>query len=305
MEIWLRHRKALDLEADEKITVKSQKDWHELIYDPKLVSSILWPDSQLFKIDLKHLKRKHPHEIGHVNNNEINLSYLNGCREIAQKLDGRYAGSRCLVYAPLRGALPIWRGISQFVKHIECVVYYPVTSSFISYPEEFGIFGKRNRAASGRYNNRFELERILPFVGDFDLLFYVDEIVSGGMMQGHLKDMFRLKVNQQIPIVAVGLADANGERSISNRLKFEDFVKNGKLKDFLWAGCMSLITEDQKFLLGAHYVDYQLGPHVVPLLNDSLRFYPEKTLFDESVYSLFAEHGAAPDRFSATLQSGR
>jgi hypothetical protein len=305
MEIWLRHKKAVSLEVDEKITVESQKEWHELIYDPKLVSSILWPSIQMFKIDLKNMKRKHHHEIDYANNNGRNLSFLNGCRELAQKLDSRYAGSRCLVYAPLRGALPIWRGISQFVKHIECIVYYPVTSSFIFYPEEFGILGKRNRTASGRYNNRFELERILPFVGGFDFLLYVDEIVSGGMMQGHLKDMFRLKVNQQIPIVAVGLADANGERSVSNRMKFGEFIELGKLKDFIWAGCVSLITEDQKFLLGAHYVDYQLGPHVVPVLNESLRFYPEKIKFDETVYSVVAEQGAAPDRFSATLQCGR
>jgi hypothetical protein len=305
MELWLRHRKAKDFEADEKIIVASQQDWHELIYNPNLISSILWPDSNPFKLKMNQVKRKHPHEHNYRNNEARNLSYLKGCRNLADKIEQAFAGSRCLVYAPLRGALPIWRGISQFIKHTETMIYFPVTSSFIFYPEEFGILGKRNKIASGRYNNRFELERIRPLLNGFDFLFYVDEIVSGGMMQGHLKDMFRARIDQQIPIVAIGLADAYGKKSVSNRAVFENYVKEGKLKTFLWDGCMSLVTQDQKFLLGVHYTDYQLGPHVVPFFNDSLRFYTEKCEFDNCVYKYFAEKSAIPDRFSATLQIGR
>ncbi len=304
MELWLRYRNATALEADEKILVQSQKDWQALIYNPELVSSILWPDSHMFAINHRHLQKKHPHEIDYLNDKERNISILNGCRKLAQMLEARYSGSRALIYAPLRGALPVWRGISQFIKNIECFVYYPVTSSFISYPKEFGILGKKGKTASGRYNNKFELERILPFVNDFDFLLYIDEIISGGMMRGHLQDMFSLEVNNQIPIIAAGLADANGTRSASNRHKFKQYVRLGKLECFLWAGCVSLITEDQKFLQGTHYVDYQLGPHVVPVLTDSLQFYPEKIVFDESVYSYFTKQGITPDRFSATFPNG-
>lgn len=301
MELWLRHRNAMALEADERINVTSQQDWRDLIYNPDLVSSILWPDSPRFKLDFTHLKRIHPHEVKYQNDSERNSSFLAGCKELAETLNRRFAGAKCLVYAPLRGALPIWRGISQFLQGIEVAVYYPVTSSFIFYPEEFGRLGKRNRPASGRYNNRFELDRIRPFCSGFDFFLYVDEIVSGGMMLGHLKEMFSLALEQQIPIVAVGLADAHGSRSVANRQRCENFVQQGKLHAFLWAGCTSLITEDQKFLLGAHYVDYQLGPHVVPVLDDRLGFYPEKIEFDQSVYARFAAQGAAPDRFSATF----
>lgn len=285
MELWLRLRNGEKIEADERISVLSQSEWREIIYDPKYVSSILWPTDNRFKLNLKHARRKHHHEINYINCSERNASYLSGCRLLAQQLELRYSGSRCLVYAPLRGALPIWRGISQFLSSVDTVVYYPVTSSFISYPKELGILGNKNRPASGRYNNRFELERMLPFLSDFDYFWYVDEIVSGSMMRGHLKDMFRLKMEEMIPIAAIGLADAHGARSAAKLRAFESYVQNGRLDSFLWAGCSSLITEDQKFLLGAHYLDYQLGPHVVPLLKDGLSFYPEKILFDTQVYS--------------------
>jgi hypothetical protein len=122
---------------------------------------------------------------------------------------------------------------------------------------------------------------------------YVDEIVSGGMMRGHLKDMFRMGIDDQIPIIAVSLADAFGNRSQSRRLGFEGYVQNGKLASFIWEGCASHITEDQKFLLGFHYVDYELGPHIVPVLDDTFQFYPEKREFDSSVFARHFEHEAA------------
>ena len=51
---------------------------------------------------------------------------------------------------------------------------------------------------------------------------------------------------------------------------------------FVWEGCHTLITEDQRFLLGMHYVDYALGPHIVPML-DAGRWYPDKQAFDAEV----------------------
>jgi hypothetical protein len=299
MELWLRYRKAKALEADEKVHVTSQADWHELIYNPDLISSVLWPDSDLFGLEIKYKNRNHPHEAQYQFRTNINEAYRNACRNIAGQLDKAFAGARCLVYAPLRGALPIWRGIFQYIQHIETVVYYPVTSSFIAFPAEFGIFGKKNKPASGRFNNRFELQRLKPFLADFDFLFYVDEIISGGMMKGHLKEMFALNINRQIPIVAVGLADAHGKRSQSSRKIFEGHVNAGRLNAFIWDGCSSVITEDQKFLLGVHYVDYQLGPHAVPLLDENLSFYNEKIEFDNDVFTIGAERGIMLDPFCA------
>lgn len=295
MELWLRYRKANELEFDASVTVESHEEWRRLIDDRRLISSILWPDEPIFRQEIQHMNRHHHHELEYCNDSARNASYLDGCRRLAKRLDDKLAGKSCLVYAPLRGALPIWRGIRQAVSSFRYVTYYPVTSSFVFYPAHFGITGKRNRPASGRYNNRFELERIRPFLGDYDVLLYVDEIVSGGMLWGHLKDMFRIDLPKDIPIIAVGLADDFGARSASVRDRIAVSMENGLLADFIWEGCPCLITEDQKFLLGTHYVDYNLGPHVVPLLNDDLNFFEEKRLFDLEVFQ------PGLDRFTAPL----
>jgi len=303
MELWLRYKNATHLKFDEQFFITSQKQWKELIYNPELISSILWPSPELFSIKSKHNKRKHKHEIDYKNNIEVNLSYLQGCKDIAYQLNKQLSGSRCLIYAPLRGALPIWRGISQFISDISIDVYYPVTSSFISFPEEFGILGRRNRTASGRYNNRFELARIQPFLEIYDYFIYVDEIISGAMMLGHLKDMFNLKINEKIPIIAVGLADLFGNRSVDARRKLNEYIIKGKLESLVWSGCETLITEDQKFILGAHYVDNLLGPHIVPVLDDNFQFYDEKRKFDNSIFCFFTDRGMSPDHFLSSNNS--
>lgn len=115
--------------------------------------------------------------------------------------------------------------------------------------------------------------------------------------------MFRIGIDDQIPIIAVDLADAFGNRSQSRRLGFEGYVQNRNLAAFVWEGCASLITEDQKFLLGIHYVDYELGAHIFPVLDDTLQFYPEKTEFDQTGYAFFEERGMEPDPFAATLRN--
>lgn len=130
------------------------------------------------------------------------------------------------------------------------------------------------------------MERISPYLEDFDFLIYVDEIVSGGMMRGHLNDMFRMKIDKRIPIIAVGLADSYGERAVPSISIIEEFVRMGRLKAFIWEGCTSLITEDQKFLLGIHYVDYELGPHIIPVLTENLKFYSEKEEFDRYIFTV-------------------
>ena len=299
MELWLRHYKAKNFEWDERIIVTSGKQWREAIDNPRLISSILWPCESRFPIAIEHKARHHPHEQNYTNDSERNQSYLNACRRIAGKLDIELAGASCLVYAPLRGALPIWRAIRQFLKAVKTRAYFPVTSSFVSFPKKFGILDKRGKIASGRYNNVFELQRLMPFYETFDILIYVDEIVSGSMMRAHLMEMFRLKINERIPVVAVGLADAFGKKSESKRRVFDEYIRLGQLKKFIWEGCQSLITQDQKFLLGAHYADYESGPRVVPLLENNLRFYKEKKELDKEVYF---RKDIAFDRFCAAAR---
>lgn len=165
------------------------------------------------------------------------------------------------------------------------MVYFPITSSFIFFPKEFNIVKSNGRPASCRYNNTRELKRLIPFLESFDVFLYVDEIVSGGMMRGHIKEMLSLKINDRLPIIAVGLADAFGVRSIANRAAINEYRLNRKLDSFIWKGCKKLITEDQKFLLGIHYVDYNIGPHIVPVLNGDLEYYPEKKMFDKIAFS--------------------
>ena len=284
MELWLRYREAENLEWDRKVTVSSRDEWYELIYDPEVISSILWPVDPLFKIGGRFFNRRHSHEVDYVSDPGRNRSYLEACRKLAGRLNMEIKAVRSLVYAPLRGAYPIWRGISQFLDLRQVDVYYPVTSSFVLYPEEFNIVNRKGRRASGRYNNFQELARLRPFLQNYDHFIYVDEIVSGGMMRGHLKEMFKLGINQEIPVTAVGLADRYGERSVSKRRAIDSHVTQGRIRSFIWEGCSELITEDQKFLLGIHYDHYDLGPHVIPLLNDNLEYYEEKKLFDKEVF---------------------
>lgn len=62
---------------------------------------------------------------------------------------------------------------------------------------------------------------------------------------------------------------------------------------FLWEGCHTLISEDQKFTPGMHYVDQAFGSHVVPVLTDELDWFAEKVRFDTDVIGnveLFGTH---------------
>ena len=284
MELWLRYQQAKNLEWDKKYIVGSRKQWYQLIYNRDVISSILWPTPPLFPIGGQFFNRRHPHEIRYKNDSERNLSYVAACRQLAQKLQQQIDGKKCLVYAPLRGAYPIWRAISQFLSDQTIDVYYPVTSSFVLYPKEWQIRSRKGKYASGRHNNYQELTRLKPFLANYDYLVYVDEIISGGMMCGHISEMLELQINESVPIIVVGLADRFGERSKSRRNKIESYVQQKRIHSFLWQGCMELITEDQKFLLGIHYEDYHSGPHIIPLLTEQLDYYPEKIEFEAEVF---------------------
>ncbi len=286
MDLHLRYREAVqptyDLTCDKRVVVASVEEWRSHVYDPSVISSVLWPSPPLFDFGSSFKTRRHQHEVDYCHQSARNRSFRDAARRLAGTLQDTCKG-RVLVYAPLRGALPIWRAVSQFFRSSDVEVYYPVTSSFVMYPEEFDIRNSKGKFASGRYNNIQELERLRPFLSNYDVLLYIDEIVSGGMMWGHVKEMIRLNIDSHVSIVTAGIADRFGERSSSNRKRLQAQVSKGRLRAFLWEGCESLITEDQKFLLGIHYLSYKLGPHVIPVLDENLEWFEEKRLFDAEV----------------------
>jgi hypothetical protein len=288
MKLWIRSQQATSLDYDVIYDVGSQDEWYELINQHKPISSILWPTAPLFPIlpmTRKHeFTRKHSHEKSYQNNPKRNESYLEASKILAERLRNEIAGNKALVYAPLRGSLPIWKAMSQFLTDLELDVIYPVTSSFVYYPENFGILDRKGRSQSGRYANVLELKRIWPLLSGYKYLVYVDEIVSGSIMRRHLKDMLMLGLEREIPIIAVGMADSFGKRAAVNLQGIEDLRDAGILHAFIWEGCTSLITEDQKFLLGVHYVVNNFGPNAIPVLNERLEFYEEKILFDKDVF---------------------
>jgi hypothetical protein len=285
MRCWRRLTDPVNLEFDDAVDVDSLDQWRQLIADPGLISSILWPEESRFSLDGPDYRRlSHPHEKNYRNDPSRNASYRSACGQLARRLQTEYAGANILVYAPLRGALPIWKGLRRFAPELRLTPYFPVTSSFVFYPEEYGIRNRKGRPASGRFTNILELRRLHPFLEQFDILLYVDEIVSGGMMKGHLRDMLALNIDREIPLVAVGLADRFGDRAVPSRRIIEGMVQAGRVRQFLWEGCAELITEDQRFLLGIHYTDYQRGPHVVPMLTEDLTFYPDHVVFEEEAF---------------------
>jgi hypothetical protein len=145
--------------------------------------------------------------------------------------------------------------------------------------------GKHGGPAGGRFANILELRRLRDWcLGPmgFDHLLYVDEVISGGMMRGHVNEMIELGVPARLPVMVAALADAFGTRSKANGY-LAGLAEEGTINAFVWEGCQTLITEDQKFLLGMHYVDHAYGPHVVPVLTDELRWFDEKVAFEREV----------------------
>jgi hypothetical protein len=190
------------------------------------------------------------------------------------------------VYLPLRGALPIWRAVRRHLHDAgRFAEYHAVTSSFVLYPRSLGLTGKHGGPAGGRFANVLELRRLRDWClrpMGFDHLLYVDEIISGGMMRGHVNEMMAEGVTAKLPVTVAALADAFGTRSKANGY-LAGLADAGKIHAFVWEGCHTLITEDQKFLLGMHYVDHALGPHVVPVLDEALGWFAEKVAFDLDV----------------------
>lgn len=167
-------------------------------------------------------KRRHAHEKNYANDPARNDSYREAAWRLAAKLEAALGiDERVLVYAPLRGAGPIWRAVSRFLPGLRADVYHPVTSSFVSHSIESGIRNAQGRPASGRFNHILELKRLRPFLSGFRALVYADEIVSGGMMAGYVQDMLRLGLDREVRIVVCGLADDFGQRSEPKRRALE------------------------------------------------------------------------------------
>jgi hypothetical protein len=94
--------------------------------------------------------------------------------------------------------------------------------------------------------------------------------------------MIDLGVTQILPVTVAAIADSFGTRSKANGY-LAKLAQDHKIHAFHWEGCQTLISEDQKFILGMHYVDHSFGPHVVPVLTDELKWFEEKVRFDHDV----------------------
>ncbi len=296
MKLYLRTQEPGDrrdhLQYDHCFEVHSQREWQARIeaVGSRIISSVLQPTGERFALAGPHLlKRSHAHERRYLYDPAIHESYRAAAEKLAHAITGALAGSRrCLVYLPLRGALPIWRAVKRYLHDIPAdrlVEYHAVTSSFVLYPEALKIFGKSGRRASGRYANILELRRLRDWcLGPLgiDHILYVDEIVSGGMLRGHVNEMIELGVTARLPVTVAALADAFGTRSQANDY-LNKLATEGTIHAFVWEGCHTLISEDQKFLSGTHFVDHKLGPHVVPVLTETFDWFSEKLRFDTEV----------------------
>ena len=295
MRLYIRTREPGDrrehVQFDQCVEVTSQAEWkaHIDAAGPSILTSVLKPGGERFRLRGKHLYTKsHPHETRYTYDAAVHDSYRGAAAELAPRIAAAVAGSRrCLVYLPLRGALPIWRAVKR---HLGADVlarldeYHAVTSSFVMYPDALAVRGPGVRA-SGRYANVLELRRLRDWCirqMGYDHMLYVDEIISGGMMRGHVNEMIELGVTRLLPVTVAALADSFGTRSKANGY-LNKLAAAGAIHAFLWEGCHTLISEDQKFTLGTHYVDHAFGPHVVPVLTDALDWFDEKARFDADV----------------------
>jgi hypothetical protein len=277
---------------DYRFVVRSQAEWRARIEaaGKGVISSVLRPDHDRFPLAGPHLfNRSHKHETHYVYDPDVNASYREAAARLAGRIESALAGSRrCLVYLPLRGALPIWRAVKRHLRDLtpdRFEEYHAVTSSFVMYPPELELTGKGGGRAGGRFANILELRRLRDWClrpMGIDHMLYVDEIISGGMMRGHVNEMMQLGVTDMLPVTVAALADAFGTRSKANGY-LSGLADAGRINAFLWEGCHTLISEDQKFLLGTHYVDHAFGPHVVPVLAQTLDWFPEKVAFDRDV----------------------
>jgi len=251
---------------------------------------------------------KYEGPVRYANNPNINQHYFEQCRRIAEDIvESCNDLSSTVIYAPIRGAKPIIEVVMEFLKHslgekTLPTVLYPVTSSFVRYPSSKGAFSKNGKSpVSGRYGNVLELRRLTRRLEGVDRLIYIDEIVSGGMMVGHCIEMVGSKrmhkspdryqgtldegillgnVRNGLEVCVYGLADAMGSKfRLENARKLEELHKRGLVR-FKFFPTRRLVTEDQRYLLGLHYLDYGQGPSSVPMINGA-NYFQDKQNFQK------------------------
>jgi hypothetical protein len=136
-----------------------------------------------------------------------------------------------------------------------------------------------------------------------DRILYVDEIISGGMLMGHTNEMVGNSGNplkkgilrdrvldKEIELFVFGLAHAHGKTFGPHKQKKMRYLVKTGLVDFNKFPIQDLVTEDQRFLLGLHYLLNRLGPHTIPFIDSKREYTLEHKQFwkDVSTYSQIA-----------------
>lgn len=260
-------------------------------------------------ITAKHYDTRNKYEIDYQPNEQVNADYAQGCIAMAKKMleIEERQGPISMIYAPLRGAKPIVDAMLEAYRRLQKGerdvfspnIQFPVTSSFVSYPLCHPYLSKKGRKpAFGRANNLNELQRLRKRKKTCDLaaILYVDEIVSGGMLLGHAKEIFYpfgsdnkkgefygLIESGECFLNVFGLAHAHGKKFGTNKQKIFRKIENWgglKLHEF---PIENLITEDQRFLLGAHYLLNHFGPHLIPFIDEKREYLPAHRQFWQGV----------------------
>lgn len=265
------------------------------------------------QISAQHYDTRNKYEFDYHSNPEINRNYGRACFDVARaliELEER-TGKPATIYAPLRGAKPMldlvleaYRMLKPLNDPFSPKVLFPVTSSFVFYPEVHPYKTKKGKhPASGRFTNVLELQRLVARAEEMPLLVYLDEIVSGGMMTGHVKEMvehthhltglLRNKVlSGEIDLHVFGIAHANGKKFGRSKRKFLRRMQKQGLIQFQMFPVLDLVTEDQRFLLGLHYLLNNLGPNTIPFVDAARSYYFDRTEFYDDAVAKIKQLGA-------------
>ncbi|QQG38759.1 MAG: hypothetical protein HYS32_04135 [Candidatus Woesearchaeota archaeon] len=261
----------------------------EVVTEPQLISA-------------RHYNTRNKYETGYVNREDVNRSYAEGCVKMARSFVGlqEMLGYASVIWAPLRGAKPIVDAMLEAYRRLQeegydCFVpnvQFPVTSSFVFYPETHPYLTRKGRRpASGRASHVLELRRALEKnPEDLGNVLYADEIISGGMVLGHVREMVEAGKSRKgilqeriisgaTRLSVFGLVDENGRRFRSEKKAKLLGLQGQRRLRFSEFGVDRLVTEDNRFLLGNHYLLNQLGPHVVPFVDKNRAYSPEHALF--------------------------
>lgn len=255
------------------------------------------------EITTKHFLSRNKYEVDYHNHPEVNIDYARGCAEMAKKLVKIENSDSpiTMIYAPLRGAKPmldlmleVYRRLKPDYDPFTPRIEFPVTSSFVFYADNHPYMTKHGKKpASGRTTNILELRRLLEKQPQsLSKILYVDEIVSGGMLQGHVKEMtdtfdkiehngllLQGILSGDIDLNVFGLTHGYGSKFSKRKEAYLRGLEESGLIDFHSFPIRDLVTEDQKFLLGEHYLMNHYGPNVVPFITPEREYRSENQKF--------------------------